>query len=263
MDATILDPKNGKQAEGAKMKLDANEVDWQGLLLLDRDGAKNPALENVKVRQAINYAFDRKTILDQVMLGQGTPTSQPFGKASGAWTEELENYYSYDPAKAKQLLKEAGFESGVTMEIPSVPGFETQISVVKQQLADVGITLKVGAAITNTFTTDVAAQKYTTMYFSLFQGEPTVAINQIISTKALYNPFKNTTPELEAKIEAVRAGGADAGKLAQDVNKYVVEQAWFAPLFRVNQMYYHNAKVKVTPQVQQAVPSIYNYSPAK
>jgi peptide/nickel transport system substrate-binding protein len=57
VDATILDPKNGKQAEGAKMKLAANEVDWQGLLLLDRDGAKNPALANVKVRQAINYAF--------------------------------------------------------------------------------------------------------------------------------------------------------------------------------------------------------------
>ncbi|MEY9774980.1 ABC transporter substrate-binding protein [Arthrobacter sp. MW3 TE3886] len=263
VDATILDPKNGKQAEGAKMKLAANEVDWQGLLLLDRDGAKNPALQNVKVRQAINYAFDRKTILDQVMLGQGTPTSQPFGKASGAWTEELENYYSYDPAKAKQLLKEAGYETGVTLEIPSVPGFETQISVVQQQLADVGITLKVGAALTNTFTSDVAAQKYTTMYFSLFQGEPTVAVNQIISTKALYNPFKNATPELDAKIEAVRAGGADAGKLAREVNKYVVEQAWFAPLFRVNQMYYHNAKVNVTPQIQQAVPSIYNYSPAK
>ena len=156
VDATLLDPKNGKQAEGAKMKLAANEVDWQGLLLLDRDGAKNPALQNVKVRQAINYAFDRKTILDQVLLGQGTPTSQPFGKASGAWTEELENYYSYDPAKAKQLLKEAGYETGVTLEVPSIPDFETQISVVQQQLADVGITLKIGAALTNTFTSDVA-----------------------------------------------------------------------------------------------------------
>ncbi len=263
VDATLLDPKNGKQAEGAKMKLAANEVDWQGLLLLDRDGAKNPALANVNVRQAINYAFDRRTILDQVMLGQGTPTSQPFGKASGAWSEDLENHYSYDPAKAKQLLKEAGFENSVTLEIPSVPGFETQISVIQQQLADVGIKLQVGAAITNTFTSDVAGQKFTTMYFSLFQGQPTVAIDQIVSTKALYNPFKNATPELQAKIDAVRNGGADAGKLAQEVNRYVVEQAWFAPLFRVNQIYYHNTKVDVTPQIQQAVPSIYNYSPAK
>ncbi|WP_026542292.1 ABC transporter substrate-binding protein [Paenarthrobacter nicotinovorans] len=263
IDATLLDPKNGKQAEGAKMKLETNQVDWSGLLLLDRDGTKNPALANVKVRQAINHAFDRKTILDQVMLGQGTPTSQPFGKDSGAWTEELENYYSYDPEKARQLLKESGFEGKVSIDVPTLPGGETLISVMKQQLADVGITLNPGAAITNTFTSDVAAQKYPALFYNLFQGQPTVAIDQIVSTKALYNPFKTTSPELEAKIAAVRTGGADAGKLAQEVNKYVVEQAWFAPLFRVNQMYYHNDKVNVTPQVQQAVPSIYNYSPAK
>ncbi|WP_427007876.1 ABC transporter substrate-binding protein [Pseudarthrobacter sp. H2] len=263
VDATLLDPKTGKQAEGAKMTLAANEVDWQGLTLFDRDGAKNPALKDVRVRQAINYAFDRKTILDQVLVGQGTPTSQPFGKASGAWLEELENKYPYDPAKAKALLKEAGFETGVVLELPSVPGFETQLAVVKQQLSDVGITVNIGAAITNTYTTDVAAQKFTSMYFSLFQGEPWVAINQIISTKALYNPFKTTAPELQAKIDAVQNGGKDAPKLAQEVNKYVVDQAWFAPMFRVDQMYYHNSKINVTPQIQQAVPSIYNYSPAK
>jgi peptide/nickel transport system substrate-binding protein len=263
VDATLLDPKTGKQAEGAKMKLAATEVDWQGLTLFDRDGAKNPALKDVRVRQAINYAFDRKTILDQVLLGQGTPTSQPFGKASGAWLEELENKYPYDPAKAKALLKEAGYEAGFVLQVPAVPGFETQLAVLKQQLADIGITLEVGAAITNTYTTDVAAQKFTSMYFSLFQGEPWVAINQIVSTKALYNPFKNTAPELQAKIDAVQNGGKDAPKLAQEVNRYVVEQAWFAPLFRVNQMYYHNSKIDVTPQIQQAVPSIYNYSPAK
>ena len=125
VDATLLDPKTGKQAEGAKMKLVTNEVDWQGLLLLDRDGAKNTRLRNVKVRQAINYAFDRKTILDQVMLGQGTPTSQPFGKASGAWVEELENKYPYDPAKAKALLKEAGYETGlVTLRSRASPALK-------------------------------------------------------------------------------------------------------------------------------------------
>jgi peptide/nickel transport system substrate-binding protein len=262
VDATLLDPKTGKQAEGAKMKLASNQVDWQGLLLMDRDGVKNPPLADVRVRQAINHAFDRKTILDQVLLGQGTPTSQPFGKESGAWVEELEDKYPYDPAKAKALLKEAGYETGVTLEIPSLPGFETQLAVVKQQLSDVGITLNIGAALTNTFTSDIAAQKFTTMYFTLFQGEPWVAINQMISTKALYNPFKNTAPELQPKIDAVQNGAENADELAKEVNRYVVEQAWFAPLFRVNQMYYHNNKITVTPQIQQAVPSIYNYAPA-
>lgn len=263
VDATLLDPKTGKQAEGAGMKLVTNQVDWTGLLLMDRNGEVNKALGDVRVRQAINHAFDRKTILDQVRLGRGTPTSQVFGKESGAWVEDLEDKYSYDPEKAKALLKEAGYSSGVTLDLPALPAEEpTLLAILKQQLSDVGITLNVGAPIANTFATDVAAKKYPAIQFNLFQGEPWVAINQMISTKALYNPFKNTNPELQAMIDAVQTAGPEAGEKAKDVNRYVTENAWFAPLFRVDQMYYHNSKITVTPQVQQAVPSIYNYAPA-
>jgi peptide/nickel transport system substrate-binding protein len=218
--------------------------------------------DNKQVRQAINYALDREKILEQVMLGRGTATSQVFGKDSGAWLEELENRYPYDPEKAKALLKEAGYGTGVTLEVPGLPGAETLSAVLKQQLADVGITLDVGAPMTNTFVTDVAARKFTAIEFNLFQGEAWVAINQMISTGALYNPFKTMTPELQAKIDAVQAAGDDAGTAAQEVNRYVTENAWFAPLFRVDQMYYHTPSITVTPQVQQAVPSIYNYAPA-
>jgi peptide/nickel transport system substrate-binding protein len=264
VDATLLDPKTGKQAEGAGMKLVTNQVDWTGLLLLDRNGEVNKPLGDVRVRQAINHALDRKTILEQIRLGRGTPTSQVFGKDSGAWVEELENKYPYDPEKAKALLKEAGYATGVTIEVPALPAEEPALlAVLKQQLADIGITMNVGAPIANTFASDVAAKKYPVIEFNLFQGEPWVAINQMISTKALYNPFKTTTPELQAKINAVQTAGKDAGQKAQEVNRYVTENAWFAPLFRVDQMYYHNSKVTVTPQVQQAVPSIYNYAPAK
>jgi peptide/nickel transport system substrate-binding protein len=116
--------------------------------------------------------------------------------------------------------------------------------------------------MTNTFVTDVAARKFTAIQFNLFQGEAWVAINQMISTRALYNPFKTMTPELQAKIDAVQAAGDDAGTAAQEVNRYLTENAWFAPLFRVDQMYYYNSSITVTPQVQQAVPSIYNYAQA-
>ena len=264
VDATLLDPKTGKQAEGAGMKLVTNQVDWTGLLLLDRNGEVNKPLGDVRVRQAINHALDRKTILEQIRLGRGTPTSQVFGKDSGAWVEELENKYPYDPEKAKALLTEAGYATGVTIEVPSLPAEEPALlAVLKQQLADIGITMNVGAPIANTFASDVAAKKYPVIEFNLFQGEPWVAINQMISTKALYNPFKTSSPELQAQIDAVQTAGKDAGQKAQEVNRYVTDNAWFAPLFRVDQMYYHNSKVTVTPQVQQAVPSIYNYAPAK
>ncbi|HEY8754439.1 MAG TPA: ABC transporter substrate-binding protein [Arthrobacter sp.] len=263
IDAALLDPKTGKQAEGSGLVLNKSQVDWQGILLYDRAGGINPELANVKVRQAINYAFDRKTILDQQLLGQGTVTDQVFGPESGAYVPALDNMYPYDPTKAKSLLAEAGYPNGFTLKIPTVAAFDAINAVFKQQLADVGITLVAESIPPANFVADMAAGKYAGATFQLYQGEPWVAINQMISTTALYNPFKSATPELAAMIKDVQNGGANSSELAKKVNQYVTENAWFVPMFRLNQMYYSNKKFTVTPQLQQAVPSIYNYAPAK
>ncbi len=262
VDATLLDPKTGKQAEGASMKLNASQVDWQGLLLYDRDGKINPALKDVRVRQAINHAFDRKTILEQQQLGRGTVTNQVFGPESGSYVEELDSLYPYDPAKAKQLLADAGHADGLTIKAPTIAGFDPIYAVMKQQLSDIGIELQTESIPPANYVTDMAAGKYAVAAFNLFQGEPWVAINQMISTNALYNPFDSSTPELQKMIDAVQTGGDQSAELAKDVNRYVTEQAWFAPLYRLDQNYYTNPKkVTVVPQTQQAVPSIYNYTP--
>jgi len=263
VDAALLDPKTGKQAEGAGMVLNKSQVDWQGLLLLDRDGKINPELANVKVRQAINYAFDRKTILDQQFLGQGTVTDQVFGPESGAYVPDLDNEYKYDPAKAKSLLAEAGYGGGFTLKIPTIAGFDAVNAVFAQQLSEIGIKLQLETIPQANYVADLAASKYAAATYQLYQGEPWVAINQMISTSALYNPFKNTDPELASLVKDVQTGGANSSELAKKVNTYITKNAWFAPMYRLNQMFYSNKKITVTPQLQQAVPSIYNYSPAK
>jgi len=263
VDAALLDPKAGKQAEGSGMILTKSQVDWHGILLYDRDGKINPELANVKVRQAINFAFDRKTILDQQFLGQGTVTDQVFGPESGAYVPALENKYSYDPAKAKALLAEAGYPNGFTLKMPTLAGFDAVNAVYSQQLADIGIKVQLESVPLANYVADMAAGKYSAATFQLYQGEPWVAINQMISTTALYNPFKSETPELAAMIKAVQLGGEQSDELAKKVNEYVTDNAWFAPMFRLNQMYYSNKNVTVVPQLQQAVPSIYNYAPAK
>jgi peptide/nickel transport system substrate-binding protein len=263
IDATLLDPKTGKQADGAGMVLNKYQTDWQGILLYDRDGKINPELANVKVRQAINYAFDRKTILAQQYLGQGTVTDQVFGPESGAYVPALDSTYNYDPAKAKELLKEAGYPNGFTMTIPTMAGFDTINAVFKQQLSDVGIKVNLETVPIANYVADMAAGKYSAATFQLYQGQPWVAINQMIATTALYNPFKSTDPELAAMIKAVQNGGANSAELAKKVNEYVTDNAWFVPMFRLNQMFYTDKKIDVVPQLQQAVPSIYNYTPAK
>lgn len=263
IDAALLDPKTGKQAEAAGLKLTASQVDWQGLLLMDRDGKVTPEMANPKVRQAMNFAFDRKTILDQQLLGEGTVTNQVFGPDSGAYLPELDNGYPYDPAKAKALLAEAGYPHGFTLKIPSMTGFEVIVATIQQQLGDIGIKVQIETIPQANYVPDLAAAKYSAAAFNLYQAEPWVAINQMISTSALYNPFKSTTPELAAMIDAVQTGGEQSSEKAKAVNKYVTENAWFVPFYRLNQMYFTNKKITVEPQLQQAIPSLYNYAPAK
>ena len=262
-DATLVDARTVAHAERAGLTvLKDYQVDWQGLLLLDRGGTLVPALGDVRVRQAINYAIDRKTLLDQLQLGYGTPTAQVFGPSSGAYVEELDDRYPYDPAKARQLLAEAGYADGFELSIPATAQFDTAIAAIAQQLGEVGIKVQAKTAAATTYVPDVAAGKFAATYFSLFQGEPWVAINQLLSTRALYNPFRTNPPELQAMIDKVQQGGENSAELAKDVNRYITENAWFVPLFRVDQLYVMNSSITTVPQIQQAVPSIYNYAPA-
>jgi peptide/nickel transport system substrate-binding protein len=262
IDATLLDPSTSAQAEGAGKKLLAWPVDWSGLLIFDRDGKIVPALKEVKVRQAINHALDRASLLKNVMNGGGTITSQVFGPESGSYVKELDGFYSFDPAKAKSLLAEAGYAQGFEMKMPLLPGTDVVNNYVKQMLGDVGIKVTLEPVPAADYQGLIGKGQYPVAWFNLFQGVTWVACGQIIVPNTLYNPFKTTNPEIAKLLDETRVAGAQAGEKGKAVNKYVTENAWFAPFYRINQMYlYDDKKVKVTPQVQMAVPTIYNYEP--
>lgn len=263
VDATLLDAPTASQAEAAGKELLQYPTDWQGLLLFDRDGEVAEPLKDVRVRQAINYAFDRSALLEALAGGYGSPTAQVFGPESGAWLDELEDAYPYDPEKAKSLLADAGYADGVQIEMPVVGGVSDNImTIASQQLADIGITVNLTSLPIADYQAELGAGKFPAAWFSLFQGVPWVSINQMITPDSLYNPFGTTNPEIEGLIEAVRTGGDQSDANAQEVNRYVTENAWFAPWYRPDQLYFYDAaKVTVTPQIQQAVPSIYNYAP--
>ncbi len=264
IDAVLLDASTSQQAEGAGKALLEYSTDWSGLLLMDRDGTVNEALGDVRVRQAINYAFEREALLEQIAGGFGEPTSQVFGPDTTAFDPELEDYYTYDPDKSRELLAEAGYADGLTIEMPVLtPGFETIMTFVTQQLGDVGITVQQTSVPAAEYVPGLAQGKFVAANFNLFQGPSWVAAQQLISTDAVYNPFDSTSPEVEALIERLRMGGDDAEAAAKELNQLVTEEAWFAPWYRLSQLYFYDAaKVVVEPQIQMAVPSIYNYTPA-
>ena len=78
----VIDQTTLKEIEGAGFRLFPHELDWTGLMLLDRAGSVNEALGKVEVRQAINYAIDRDAMLQAVAQGHGTVTGQIFPETS-------------------------------------------------------------------------------------------------------------------------------------------------------------------------------------
>jgi len=262
IDATLLDANTRSQAEAAGLTLLQWPVDWSGLLLFDRGGKVCPQLADVRVRQAINYAIDRDSLVKNVAGGQATSTSQVFGPASGSYIESLDKMYTFDPAKAKSLLAAAGYSSGFDITIPMAPGDDVASNYIKQMLGDVGIRVAITAVPAADYQGTIGKGTYAMARFNLFQGPTWVACNQLIVPKTLYNPFQSTNTEIAGLLEATRSAGDQVGEKGKAVNQYVTENAWFAPFYRANQLYFYDPKkVKVTEQVQMAVPSIYNYEP--
>jgi peptide/nickel transport system substrate-binding protein len=70
---------------------------------------KHKPWDDKRVRLAMNYAIDKQELIDGVLLGLGEPVASPY-KPGTRWSNPELKPYPYDPAKARQLLKEAGFE---------------------------------------------------------------------------------------------------------------------------------------------------------
>ena len=77
-------------------------------------------LDNDKVREALNLAFDRATYLKVVFDNTATAANNPYPPNTWSYAKDVAPY-AYDPAKAKQLLAQAGFPNGFSTTIWTRP----------------------------------------------------------------------------------------------------------------------------------------------
>ena len=114
---------------------------------------------NEKVRQAMCYAINRQEIMDIMADGHGTAVgSSIYPKLAKYFLPELAEYYSYDPAKGKELLAEAGYPDGFDMTIAVSSNYQPHMDtaeVVVHQLAAIGIRATVQPVDTATWYSDV------------------------------------------------------------------------------------------------------------
>lgn len=119
---------------------------FEGLAFMDLGGTLAKPLASAEVREAMNYAVDRKAITQAIESVFGHPTSEVL--SPDGFVPKYENYYSYDPAKAKQLLAKAGYPNGFTLDVLESPTSQTMMEAIASYLAAVGIKLNVSTAAT-------------------------------------------------------------------------------------------------------------------
>lgn len=139
--SNVQAPQTLKQFDD-RSRFSVTEGTTNGEVVLGMNNASS-ALKDERVRQAIRYAIDRKALMKTVWSGHGkqigsmVPPTDP-------WYEDLSGEFSYDPQKAKQLLKEAGKENlKLEMKLPTLPYATASGQFVASQLKKVGIDCKV------------------------------------------------------------------------------------------------------------------------
>ncbi|MFC8521441.1 MULTISPECIES: ABC transporter substrate-binding protein [Micrococcaceae] len=231
LDAGTVDAAQSKQIEASGFTLTAVEdVSTAGIVIADRAGQVAPPLADVRVRQAVNLAFDRKKMLAALVNGQGRTTEQVFDKLSPAYINELDDAYGFDPEKARSLLKEAGYPNGFSLTMPATAIVQPFQASITQALADIGIKVE---------WEPVPAQSsgQTTkwgMYFNLgTTAAPSRTVALYFGKNGSQNPFRYEDPKMNDLLVKLSAetDSARAADIYKKINQYATDNAWLAPFF--------------------------------
>lgn len=238
--AALIQAPQRKQAEGAGFAV--KEVQATAALVLvlaDRKGELVPALANVKVRQAINMAFDRAQVVKALLNGLGKPTVQVFDPNSGAYDPGLEDAYTFDPAKARKLLAEAGYADGFSMTMPSTVISQSFEPVITQALSDIGVKVTWEPVPPQNTASSIASKKYPAVLWFYGLNSAGRQVGDMYAPEAFLNPFKWQDPEFDKLVQSIATEPDDTARdaLYKKVNEYTVKQALNAPIAYVGTLW--------------------------
>jgi len=218
-------------------------------LLADHLGKKIPALGNVDVRRAINMVLDKQQIVDKLYDGDAAPIYQTFHKGDEAYVDTADPY-PYDVAKAKALMQQSGFQAGFTLTLPTMEGqaWTVMLPYVTQQLALLNIKVQQKALTGPNAITELLSGEFPAPLWTV--GSPSSL--EDITIQVLPSGFWNVMHQPDAKVDAFWKQiltGDQQQKVAaqQEIGKYVLDQAWFAPILSPASFYAYDSKKVAVP----------------
>ena len=229
------DPDTYQEAKssGVSAALFAGSTD--GLWLDDTTGTLTPALGNVKVRQALNFAINRAAVAKAVTLGTGSPTVQMAIPGTFGYLASIERTYPYSVSKAKRLMAQAGYSHGFTLTatVPTfMPTASTLAQILSAQLAAIGVTLRIigGTTFPSYASARRAKVRRDRLLVAFHSRDPQRHFHRI-QPNAIGNPRHERYPTvLPAAQVASSLSGAKANPAWQNVNRTIVQEALEVPM---------------------------------
>ena len=198
----------------------------------------------LKVRQALNYAVD-KTRLIQLLNGRGTVANSLVPPTLPGFNSKSKGY-SYDPAKAKKLLTEAGYPHGFSTTIWTENDSQSVeiAQSIAADLAAVGVNAKVDALNASTFVAGEGKQGQAPMFISYWLQDFPDAYD-FFSNLLLKqnfggsNPFYYYNPTIQAAIGKLEFSDTNRTQEIQALDAEVTKQAPFVYLYHSITEYVH------------------------
>jgi peptide/nickel transport system substrate-binding protein len=227
--------------------------------LVPDSGNPNSPFVKVKVRQAVAHAIDNEAVVKAIFLGEAMSANQHIWKGNWAYDPSIKGY-PYNPAKAKQLLTEAGYPSGFKTKLTYVISTEYDLvfAAVQGYLRAIGIEVELEP---------VQIGKYTQTVYQggkwegLVQAQPTGNPDVVVTMSTQYGGGKQFTlmslPDDYTKALQDAVGARDAkskAKAIQTAMKLMIDKyaltipLYFMPDYVPANRKVHNHGMLATPQ---------------
>jgi peptide/nickel transport system substrate-binding protein len=202
---------------------------------------RNP-FKDLRVRQAVAHAIDVESIVAKVLRGQATPTGSLFSPQVDGYVPALEKRLAFDPARARALLRDAGYPDGfgVTLDCVNVTYRAAVCQAIAAMLAQVGVRVSFQASPSALF-----FPKLTQATASFFEfgwspaTDPWVALNNVFRTydgrgSGAFNGGRYSNPKVDQLIDAIRVEPDLAQRRAKtgEVLRLLTDELALVPLYR-------------------------------
>jgi ABC-type transport system substrate-binding protein len=239
---------------------------WGGLYFTHPGLLEGLPVEDVRVREAMNRAIDRQELIETIMAGRAEmathhgyhPTRQGFNPA---WLTDFEANYGYDPAKARQLLADAGYPDGFDIQIYDYPyGGFPEINQINEAFCQYFIAVGIGCTL-NSVDYAVARPELmnrtlhgSMMGFPPFAAYPPHNITYLMKDSRAAFPSYNH-PFIDQQFDKLfEADPAGWDAIVESIGQHIYDEYAIIPLF------FSRAEVILDPKVigEFKTPGVYS-----